>query len=459
MEIMITALYNREKGNFVKTFVATCTRAYVLFLLITCLSCSGSSGSDTSSPLDIPAPVAHLTITTPDSEGVSRVTAAKNYADAGTSVTVTATGGTSSSLTRKTLTKASVRNTTTATATVAADGSFQVEIVASLTDTITVTYTLSGTLSETDYDVPEDNAAFPLEVDLLDVSVDPTLDLAMVLASDGTDGIVYVGNLSNGSLATTTTLSGASDVTRIATNPKNGYYYALDAVNGVVWEVNANTGTTSSKSISNIVDLEASTTSNYLIVSHSSGSNAASYYNPSAGTTTSISITTDTGATHDSSSYVDTGFDGTRDKCAIVSLMSDDIYYITSYNIPDSTSITQVTSTQLPDLGIPGGMAMFSDGSEALITDFENDVLLRVNLSTDTITEIEVGSAPIGVGISSDDATAYVVNSFDDKVSLIDLATDEVSSTEDVGLFPTEIAVDNAGVTVINTGDVTALIF
>lgn len=442
-----------KKGIFMKGLL----KLGVLFLCLLSLGglvqCSGSSGASSSSPssppVDIPSPVSHLSISSPDASGAVRVAGAAGFADTGATVTVTATSN-SSSLVRGLANAEPLATSTSQSTTANADGSFRVSITASINDTIAVVYTLSSTLSQTSSSVPQNRPAIPEDVILFDVSVDGTAMQAGVIGNDGVDGFVYVVDINNAVISDTITLSGATDAYRIAADPQTGYFYVIDDVGDKLWEVSPDTGVVDSVTVTDPFDVAAGESGNFAIIAHGSGDYPASYYAVTSNTATTLPMPTyPPSATHVGTDFVDVQWDGTNNVAATVTLMSDDLYYVYKYVIQDQTS--SFYAGEIPLYGedweivVPGGIALFNEADEVLVTDQENERVIRFSFSdSTTATEILVGLNPTGVTVDDLNGVAYVVNSLEDTVSVISLASNQEIGTVDTGLLPLEVSVDSS---------------
>ena len=149
--------------------------------------------------------------------------------------------------------------------------------------------------------------------------------------------------------------------------------------------------------------------------------------------------------------------DGVNDIFTTASSMNDGNLYLIVAEVQSGTFLNQ-TGSILLDFENAGGLDMFNNAAEALITDSDNDQVIRVNLSTENQTEIEVGDNPLGVVVNFDGSLAYVVNAEDRTITTIDLSDNSTSTSDAIlGLSPTEIVVDpngdNSEVGVLNTGD------
>lgn len=410
-----------------------------------------TEASPSSPPVDIPSPVSHLSISSPDADGLVRVVGAAGFADAGSTVTVTSTQATSS-LIKNSVRKGALQATTSATGTVNADGSFSVSLTSGVGDTITVTFTLESTLSQTDANVPDNKPLIPEGVSLFDVSVDGDLAQAGVLGNDGVDGFLYILDVNAASISNTITLTGATDAFRVSLDPTTGYYYVIDNVNAKFWEVSPDSGVVDSVTVTAPLDVVAGESGNFAVFTHGSGTSPASYFDVLTNTATVLPAPTyPAEATHVETPYVDAQSSEFYDCVATVSEMSDGIFYVYKYMIYDSLSsyysgeIT-LSGTEIGTVTTPGGIALFNAGEEVLVTDSDNNRVLRAAFMDATaFTEIAVGEFPTGVTVDDANNLAYVVNSLDDTVSVIDLNTNTEIDTVETGILPLEISVDSTG--------------
>ena len=147
--------------------------------------------------------------------------------------------------------------------------------------------------------------------------------------------------------------------------------------------------------------------------------------------------------------------------------MSDNESHVILYNISGTTNVTfsaQVSASSLGAAINAGGIALFNSATEALVTDRDNNQVIRVNLSTDELTRISVGDNPRGVAVNTVDNRAYVVNGDDRTVSIIDLSDNSVTvGSLALGLDPVDIGI-NKGTSgalpvIVNTGDGSLTVF
>lgn len=431
----------------------------LLFAALIRATACNSAGGETPST-EIPAPVSHLSASSPDSDGLVRITAEADFTDGGTTVTITNTNAVSKSLWDFFVRPAYAHATHTVTSNT--DGSFQETIEGATGDVLTVTYTKDSTEESTSATVPVDTPSLPTTANIQDVSIDPTRDKALIVANNGTDGFVHIVDLTDKAYESTINLPGASGASRIATDSTTGETIVLDTENVTAIHITLDGGgsVVSTTDIIPSSDLAAGPAGNYVIISHDS-SPAMSFFD----------LSTDSGAAggdseneegtdQQTSAFAAADFDGTNDKAFILSQMPDESFILTSHLVDETApSITQDGVVTLSDLSLPGGLFVFNLGTEALLTDVVGGSVLRVALGDGSTTRIEVGADPSGVVVDETSDIAYVVNNGDRNVSAISLADDTITDTVEVGLSPTEAAVNPSGVSpsviVINTGDET----
>ncbi len=119
------------------------------------------------------------------------------------------------------------------------------------------------------------------------------------------------------------------------------------------------------------------------------------------------------------------------------------------------TLTNMVVGTPIPVGNTPSGVAVTPDGTQAYVTNLEDNTVSVIATSSNTVVAtVPVGSGPIGVAVTPDGAHAYVTNFNSNTVSVIATATNTVVATVAVGSFPEGIAVtpDGKHVYVVNFG-------
>lgn len=437
---------------------------YLIATLFFLQHCSSGSGGGTPAA-DIPAPVSHLSISSPDDSGEVRITAEAGFTDAQTTVTITNPNGVSFNWLDLLIPNAWAHATHTVTSN--SDGSFQETIEASVGDLLTITYTADGEELSVEEEVPSQVPPLPLTADIQDISINPIANEALVVANDGADGFVYVIDLDDGSFESTITLSGASGsgasgAFRIATDPATGDSLVLDRDNVTAIHITGDSVVSSTTAIIDSSDLAAGLDDDYMIIAHTDPTPALSYFDLNVDSATAIGdAQSEGGEAQQSALFVSIDNDGTSDIAAVVSLMGDGSFLLTTHLIDTAVpSITQDNAIPLTDIENPGGLVLFNNASEALVTDADNNRVYRILLSDGSLTAINVGNSPLGVAVDETAGEAYVVNNEDRSLTTLSLADNSVVSTTNLGLSPSEIAADSAtsSVITVNTGDETVSI-
>lgn len=426
----------------------------ILFFVATQIHCGGATssglgGTDPSDPVDLPAPVSHLSISSPSEAGLVRITAPAGFADAATDVTIAASA--SSSLSSRTSFSSNLQDSAFTTND---DGSFQIELDGAIADEFTITYTENGEETSGTGTVPEHQPPLPLGVTLQDIGLDTTFGLAFILATDSSNAFVYVINLSDASLEATVEIAGGTGATRIAVDSRTGGSAIIDDAADVVYEIRSDYLDYDTVAVEDPLDIVAGGSGNFYMISQAGDTNF-SYYSVAMNMATGYTGVTSGAATAVESPLVDSIFDS-QETFAMVTEMSDASFHLFSFLVEDSNAISQLSDTELTEVSSPTGLALFDGGAQALVADSAADAIFLVDLTSNDVTEIAVGDTPLGVVVDEDNSIAYVICNGDDALNVVDLNSQSVSSTVDLGLNPTQIGLrtgsDLLSVTV-NTGD------
>lgn len=431
----------------------------IIFLVVTGVIISCGSGGGSTPPVDIPAPVAHLSVSTPDSDGHARVTGEAGAADAEVTVTIR-------NVTKEgpALVKEVVKMVETTVS--ASDGSFQDAIEADVGDTISVTRLVDGSEQSDSTAVPDDVIPFPTGSTLGDLVYNPTTNEVIVVGNDGTSLYLYTLDLDTNDVDTwTLTVAGTSFAgdTRIAIDDTNQIVTFFDTNDvGWVWDYDIALGA-GNRTALGFAPADIATpplTAGYAILANATTTPSLSYFDHVANSDAALGDVTDDAATVQASAeWIDIDADDTGDYAAVVSLMPDGTYLLSTHSItPATPATTQEANTTLTGMTNPGGMVFSIDGGAVLITDQDNDRVTSVtNVPTGEQTNITVGDGPRGVAVNSAEDTAYVVNSTGRTLSIINLATNAVTSRNLTGLGSTMVVTDATGgidtIMVLNTGD------
>ncbi|MGH7963571.1 MAG: beta-propeller fold lactonase family protein [Candidatus Binatia bacterium] len=120
----------------------------------------------------------------------------------------------------------------------------------------------------------------------------------------------------------------------------------------------------------------------------------------------------------------------------------------------------------------PQAIAITPDGLRAYVTNFADDTVSILNLTTNTVeATITVGDGPNGVAVTPDGTRVIVANFNGGTISVIDTNTNTVTDTREVGLLPAKVTFSADGATtfvtnfqdetveVIRTADLASLTF
>lgn len=439
------------------------TVLFLSILIVSTVHCGAAGGSP---PIDIPTPVSHLSISSPNKDGMVLVTGEAGFADGNTAYTISNLAPSNSianSIVNLIISTAWAQSVVSGTTN--ADGSFQTEIGGSSGDSLQVTSISGGAQIDVSASVPQNQPQVATNFTIQDVVIDPNTNEAFIIGNDGVDGVVFVLNLSTGQVTDSLTLVGASGVFSAAIDIDNNHALVIDSTNNTIRHIHPDTlSVQSTTAILLPVDIATGASGNYVIITHNDTSTAVSFFNTSTDSVTATAgATGDDGETLQMCSLVDTGSDGTNDLAAVICLMSDDEFHLIIYTIDPSTpSVTQTQDIELTGV-TPGGLVLFNSASEVLVTDQNSDKVLRIVLADEATIEITVGNGPQGITVNNPDNKAFVVNATDRNLSIIDLSDNSTSFFSDVlGLDPTRISMDrdtasSTGV-VVNRGDGTVVL-
>jgi YVTN family beta-propeller protein len=117
------------------------------------------------------------------------------------------------------------------------------------------------------------------------------------------------------------------------------------------------------------------------------------------------------------------------------------------------TATEEVTSINVEEgrPGKPSGVAVYPYEQKAYVAKLLNEKIRAVDLSTNEVSDIHVGTDPRGVAITPEGSKVYVANTGSNTVSVIDTATNSVIKTVGVGEAPYGVAVNKNGTKVYVT--------
>ena len=298
------------------------------------------------------------------------------------------------------------------------------------------------------------------------MAIDTANGTAIIVGNDGVDGFVFVLNLTSLEVTDTLTIDDASGLARVVVDVEAGLVLAIDPTNDVAHSVQISTtlSLVNSNDILTPVDVAMGASTGYAIITHDDESIPVSLFSTSDNSAIAIAtVVGEEGQSHLSSSFADVVSGDEFDVAVVVTMLSDEIEYIVVYDVSPGSSISENSIVDIDGV-TPGGIALLSSGEEVLISDPANDQVLRIDLSTEESTAIDVGDGPTSIVINDADGLAYVINANARTVSIIDLSDYSVTTASvERGLSPNQIATDRAtsgaDILVPNTGDGTVNVF
>lgn len=426
--------------------------------------CASKGGGDTP-PTEILAPVSHLSISSPNSDGLVRVTAEAGFTDGGATVTITNNNAVSYHFFMNLfLREAFAHQTHVVTAN--NDGSFQESIEASRGDRISITYTKDARETQVNEDVPENKPQLPqATVSYQDLVYNPTTGGAILVANDGIDGYLFFYNI-NTQAITQATLAGRSGINRIDLDNTNQILVIVDSNDSNnILHYHIQSGNTLDDTTDGNQVVDVASSENFAVIGFETPTPAIGFYDLINDVVSATGNALDPNGNNQSTSHwVDMDNNGTTDVVALVSEASDGSFYLTTHTLDSSVpSFSQQTTTSLTGLSSPGGMVFFNRATEAFVTDRTNDRVFRFTQATSTLATINTEEDPRDVGVNSQNTEAYVVNAETRTLSAINLADSTVERVATLGLSPTRLATDPTGTTdivlVLNTGDNTLSLY
>lgn len=430
----------------------------------------GSATGMSSPPVNIPAPVAGLiSVTSPDSEGMVRMTGAGASVSGGATVNVflEATGG---ALVLKGQAVGDLLGTGTATG----SGSFLLDFPAEVGNVVRVE--LEG--ASTDDGVPA--VFFEIRPGRILVNstpfgaaISPSFSIAQTLQLSGSDTVIDLYSPSTlapdsggdllvaGFEASDLALDNSSQDTYLISLSGGGLQVVdfSGAKQGPVLTMDSPASIATNVGLQYAAVGQGSTTSVTLV--DNSG------FAPAPDASIALTHPSDGLASHTITSAIAIAQDAfSNDKIAVVSLFDngDNVFSLLDVTSPPGGSMGVSTQISLGG-GTYDSIVLFNGASEALISDSGNDRILHLSGSGfGTQTAINVGDDPRGIAVSG--TRAFVCNRGSNTVSIIDLTADAVigimTTAHGVGLLPTDIAINpsapDSGI-MANQGDNTVTMF
>lgn len=407
-------------------------------------------GSATEAPtLSIPAPiVTKITIGTPES-GLSTITGAAGAVTGGNFVQA-------QNLTQEGITSRWERifwgiayAATTVSTTAAADGSFSLQITASLGDRIRITQRDSAGTTSTAAEMIAPYQPLTVSFTPTGIAVDPDSDTAYIIGRAGADGVVAALTFgATPTLGPTATLSSAcNQPTAVAVDGTRNRLIVIDHANQTVCAHPQNGDPPSLINTLTVAPVN--------IAIDASGDTAV-ITNDTADADVEVSLldlTTDGfapvtlanplgGTLQSSTPVVATGQVGGVNYAAVVTTYASGEHYGFLLNL--DTEAVLGTGTALA-LTAPGEARVFNNNALLLSDAGGQARIYLVDLASGTLVlsnTLTVGTSPLGVAVDTAQRRGFVANLGSDTVSLLDLnsSPETITTTIDVGNEPRTLA-------------------
>lgn len=435
-----------------------------LFSLIAVTGCGSSTPTP---PVPVLAPVSGLiSISTPNVQGLSRIQGAAGAVDGSTTVSINDEG-------------------TVTETTANPDGSFLVNVEAEVSDPLELTYTVSGVTDTFGHTVTNNNILVDRSIEK--VTASPALSLGFAHSADGTDSFIDVFDLENGFQSLNPIQVDDFIFVDAAFNDTRSKFYLVSAVNNRVALVGTDGSIDGGAPVAlafNPLQVTADQNEPYGLIAYSGLGGPQSvgilHDNDGAAPTvtgnTIILHPTDGAAVYNETYdiYIDSGaatpmavalsrFDTTGGTDTIVSVLSitlpNTITVEAQYNLGNALWSGNGSSSAYVEA------VLFDNGSQILVTDREENQLIRLSFDGSAIAEDTRLDAQFGsFGVAVDEATnsAFVTNSNDHSLSRFNLSNNTVSRTfttaDGMGLIPGSIAIDNDPLCVITQNETSATV-
>ncbi len=421
----------------------------LLFLLNSCGSATGAP------PVSIPAPApAKIRVTSPNDDGLVTVTGSAGAVSANTTVRVTnVTASGTASLDRFlefVVRTAWAQAATTVETTAAADGSFSVQIAASVGDSLRIVVIDPTTGEESDpLDVTTPSNTPPLTFSPSAITVDGSGNGYAVGVLEG-QGIAAVINLATNTVTSTFNIE-VTDPQAAAYDPGDNELLIADPTNDTVLFVDLTDPLVQTTvAVDGAQSVAVDTATNCGVIGTTNITQSVVLIDLATETVTNFAAITNAGnpaAVYQGSPAID----ASGGRAVIVSTFDDGSSQITAKDltIPAFTNFEVVAASSLQ------GVALIS-ANQAIAVDSQGNRVLMADLTgATTSTGVTVGNDPRKVTIDAAANQALVTNSGDHTVSIVDLNTRAVTDTLDVGINPVGVAFSNSSnVTLVgNTRD------
>lgn len=316
-----------------------------------------------------------------------------------------------------------------------ADGSFTVQIAASVGDVLSIIQINPTTNEQSGVtEIATPGNAPPLTFSPTAITVDAA-GLAYAVGSSGGTGLVAIIDLATNAVTGMFDLA-TNDPRAIDFNPTNNKLVVVDTTNNaVVFITLADPATQNTVSVTGAQSVAVDTVSNRAIVGTTHPTNSVVLINL---TTETVAATgTIVNATDPTIAYQGSpAVDALNGQAAIVSNFADGSSQITTKDltVPVFTNFEVVADSTLQGVAMTGA-------NQALAADASGNRVLFADLTGATpFVALAVGEAPRAVAFDAGDNEGLIVNAGDHTVSVVDLGARSVSQTQDVGLSPQGIA-------------------
>lgn len=405
-------------------------------LLALTASCHGGSATP---PASIPAPVSGLiSISSPNAEGLVRITGTPGAVEDNAEIEVNnRTTGNSASTEAE------------------SDGSFEAEIAASIGDSLEILQTVDGeTSNASTQDVPAN--APVVEETPVDAIVLSNRDKGLVGTTDGANSFLYLFDLSTFEMVSILATIENFNLTAIDYDNSSTAGYLIDYTNSQAAVLTAEGELKGGNVLSITKPLAVAVIGGEtlaLVGQESSGISLTVI--DSSGSTPTTGLTAllphpEGSANHRGTfalSFDETVSLGVVALAGLSKFSNNDT--VLSYALYDVNAENLTLSFQV-NLGIGefSDVALFSDGEEALVTDPDNDTIIRFSgTEFGTRETISVGDHPTAVTVEEATGFAFAANVDANSITVVDLQDNSVFNTlttdDGVGSGPIALSVDD----------------
>ena len=133
----------------------------------------------------------------------------------------------------------------------------------------------------------------------------PTIQ-AVLVSNNGTDGFLFLVNLTTQEVTNTITMAGASGASRVGVDSQNGYAIVVDTTNNVAYSIRLSDGNTINTDIPSSVDVAVHSLGARAVITHVSNVLASLIQIENQTVDDTTTATGDEGETSVSATFVDT---------------------------------------------------------------------------------------------------------------------------------------------------------